>query len=241
MNHFREKKMKRTCKQCGKEFELSSGELEFYESKNLELPKRCKECRQEKKIERKKTTAYRPKEKFENNGVKNTYKNTQAKQKIQGNVSENSSKAQSYRTNDKKKTYDENVRKNHSSKSLEVEQKQRENTCKNNDVDVVTPKKGKFNLIKGFVATVVICLFGILGINNVIAPTTNQVEKEYQFRSDEYLNEHFEKHKDEFNYASSEEYLEGANRVISSKDVLHKNEAEDGDDVYFLKVQANLS
>ena len=34
------------CKQCGKEFELSNSEIDFYKSKNLELPKRCKECRE---------------------------------------------------------------------------------------------------------------------------------------------------------------------------------------------------
>ena len=38
--------MKVTCKQCGKEFELSNSEIDFYKSKNLELPKRCKECRE---------------------------------------------------------------------------------------------------------------------------------------------------------------------------------------------------
>ena len=38
--------MKRTCKQCGKEFELTEGEISFYESKGLDLPKRCKECRE---------------------------------------------------------------------------------------------------------------------------------------------------------------------------------------------------
>lgn len=38
--------MKQTCKQCGKEFELTQGEISFYESKGLDLPKRCKECRE---------------------------------------------------------------------------------------------------------------------------------------------------------------------------------------------------
>lgn len=37
--------MKRTCKQCGKEFFLSQSELNFYRSKKLAFPKRCKECR----------------------------------------------------------------------------------------------------------------------------------------------------------------------------------------------------
>ncbi len=37
--------MKRKCVQCGKEFFLSSNEINFYKSKKLSLPKRCKECR----------------------------------------------------------------------------------------------------------------------------------------------------------------------------------------------------
>ena len=41
--------MKRVCKQCGKSFELSNSEIAFYKSKNLHLPKRCKECRQANK------------------------------------------------------------------------------------------------------------------------------------------------------------------------------------------------
>ncbi len=41
--------MKRNCIQCGKEFELTDSEIKFYKSKNLQLPKRCKECREKNK------------------------------------------------------------------------------------------------------------------------------------------------------------------------------------------------
>ncbi len=37
--------MKITCVQCGNEFELTQNEIDFYESKGLDLPKRCKDCR----------------------------------------------------------------------------------------------------------------------------------------------------------------------------------------------------
>lgn len=63
---------------------------------------------------------------------------------------------------------------------------------------------------------------------------------EYEFRKDEYLEEHFEKHGDEFDYTSAEEYLEGANRVLNSDGLLHKKEAEDGDDVYYLESSNEL-
>ena len=41
--------MKRICKQCGKEFELSESEIGFYKGRGLELPKRCKACREQNK------------------------------------------------------------------------------------------------------------------------------------------------------------------------------------------------
>lgn len=37
--------MKSVCVQCGKEFEISPAEANFYQSKGLDLPKRCKICR----------------------------------------------------------------------------------------------------------------------------------------------------------------------------------------------------
>ncbi len=41
--------MKKTCVQCGKIFEISESEKQFFESKNLTLPKRCRECREKNK------------------------------------------------------------------------------------------------------------------------------------------------------------------------------------------------
>lgn len=37
------------CVQCGKEFTLSDGEVDFYIGKGLNLPKRCKQCRNKNK------------------------------------------------------------------------------------------------------------------------------------------------------------------------------------------------
>lgn len=69
--------------------------------------------------------------------------------------------------------------------------------------------------------------------------TVSEVEQTpvfvYSFRKAQYLQEHFERHGAEFGYASAEEYLAGANRVVASPEALHKLEAEDGDDVYYLE------
>lgn len=64
---------------------------------------------------------------------------------------------------------------------------------------------------------------------------SQQVEILYQFRAEKNLVQHFQKHGGEFDYANEEEYLEGANRVIQDPNALHKYEAEDGDDVYYLE------
>lgn len=60
-------------------------------------------------------------------------------------------------------------------------------------------------------------------------------EVQYTFKSNSNWISHFEKHGEEFDYVTKEEYLEGANRVIANKNSLHKLEKEDGDDVYYLE------
>ncbi|MCH5265735.1 MAG: zinc-ribbon domain containing protein [Lachnospiraceae bacterium] len=42
--------MKRICKQCGREFELTDSGMDFYRRKQLEYPKRCKSCRELNRI-----------------------------------------------------------------------------------------------------------------------------------------------------------------------------------------------
>lgn len=61
------------------------------------------------------------------------------------------------------------------------------------------------------------------------------ITQEYSFRSEKLLNEHFEKHGIEMGFDNKEDYLKAANHVIQNPDSLHKLEAEDGDDVYYLE------
>lgn len=57
----------------------------------------------------------------------------------------------------------------------------------------------------------------------------------YTFRNDKLLQQHFEKHGADFDYATAEEYERGASDVINSDEALHKTEAEDGDFVYYIE------
>lgn len=59
--------------------------------------------------------------------------------------------------------------------------------------------------------------------------------KIYTFRSDKLLEEHYQKHGVEMGFLTKEDYAAAANAVIHSPDALHKLEAEDGDDVYYLE------
>ena len=64
---------------------------------------------------------------------------------------------------------------------------------------------------------------------------TDAQEIRYEFRTDRQLDDHFERHGVEMGFEDEDAYVAGANRVIASPDALHKLEAEDGDDVYYLE------
>lgn len=171
------------CVQCGKTFDLSEAEKEFYEEKNMEIPKRCKQCRQTNRI-----------------------------------------------------------RKNDAIVPRGRERRQKRKTAMK-AVPVTT-------LIVLIAATFLFLNFVRGGQQEKQAGNQTSVEsqKDYSssiqkgvlFRSDELLEEHYEKHGREMGYASSEEYLAGANAVIHNSDVLHKTEKEDGDDVYYVEASNDL-
>ena len=58
---------------------------------------------------------------------------------------------------------------------------------------------------------------------------------EYTFRNDRLREQHYIKHGEEMGFASALEYEKAASAVANNPDALHKLEAEDGDDVYYLE------
>lgn len=158
--------MRKKCIQCENEFTLTNSEIEFYKNKELEIPKRCKACRESNK-----------------KGAK-------------------------------QKKLKDGFRKHPLLTTLAI---------------IFLSLLGVFFNTTDRVSNGEISLGG-----------QNQQVITYEFRNEKYLNEHFEKHKDEFDFATAEEYLQGANVVINHKDALHKLEAEDGDDVYYLEATNEL-
>ncbi|MBE6827928.1 MAG: hypothetical protein E7514_04845 [Ruminococcaceae bacterium] len=55
------------------------------------------------------------------------------------------------------------------------------------------------------------------------------------FRTSKQLTSHFEKHGNEVDAKNEMDYVDKANAVISNPKALHKHEAEDNDDIYFLR------
>ena len=69
------------------------------------------------------------------------------------------------------------------------------------------------------------------------SPTTETyADAEYYSFANEYtLEQHYEKHGIEMGFDSAEDYEAAANDVIHDENALHKTEAEDGDDIYYLE------
>lgn len=162
----------RTCKQCGKKFTLTDSEIKFYKSKNLELPKRCSDCRKKN--------------------------NNSSTKEINSNIGKIENRSKDIKHN------------------------------KNIFTSVIAGLLVILTLFIGKVFNV-----DISGLWQDTNYTNEQSVSSLQFRNEKFLEDHFIKHGDEFGYSTKEEYLEGANKVISSPSSLHKQEGEDGDDIYY--------
>lgn len=72
-------------------------------------------------------------------------------------------------------------------------------------------------------------------IQNSSSSSTSFIESKLKFRNKNLLNQHYEKHGKDMGFASAAEYEAAAGRVPYTPGVLHKIEAEDGDDVYYIE------
>ena len=63
----------------------------------------------------------------------------------------------------------------------------------------------------------------------------SDTNKTYTFRNQKLLNSHYEKHGKDMGFSSAKEYEKAASAVVINPEALHKTEAEDGDDVYYVE------
>lgn len=248
--------MKRTCKQCGAEFTLSADEIAFYRSKNLHLPKRCEKCRRENKENRAKAggdaarQVVRPYHEKKESSLKwyiaaalvfvllavgvGVFRAGWLREDVQPDavyeagteITADSAAADMQAelpadmqpddaSTDAAQDMQAEASEEPDDASVDMAQDTEPKISKNTD-DAPADKPQQTP-------------------EDAQTAKTEPAAYTYSFRKAEYLQEHFEKHGAEFGYASADEYLAGANRVVVSPEALHKLEAEDGDDVYYLE------
>ncbi len=96
----------------------------------------------------------------------------------------------------------------------------------------MTRKQKWQRIIYMAIVLLVIGLIASRGNGNV---TQQSAYVTYTFRDAEALQEHYQKHGVEMGFSSALEYEQAASDVINNPNALHKTEAEDGDDVYYLE------
>lgn len=221
--------MKRICKQCGKEFVLTDAELDFYKKKNLTLPKRCKACREKNKRQ----------EGAHLQGSSQAGQNASAPERkpsvsrVPGNRPNRSSGGKGFMTVAAgiilllAMFF---VMKQNGMFSQEKDQPQApagiqtEAPSPSPEAPSPSPEAPPATLPQ-----------------DETPPTQEPAVTEtpeaplYTFRSEKLLLSHYEKHGIEMGFDSAKAYEAAANQVIQNPDVLHKLEAEDGDDVYYLE------
>ena len=193
------------CRQCGKEFTLTDGEIDFFKSKGLELPNRCAECRKK------------------NKAAKNAHASDSKKRPISvgivvllilalafgyGISQINSAKLSNNDVTDIGETISTAVT-------------EAEATAEVTETSTVTETETTSETTE--TSTI------------AESAETEIPAKQYCFRNSELLNEHYKSHGIEMGFASAEEYEKAAAAVIDAPGVLHKYEKEDNDDVYYLE------
>lgn len=175
------------CIQCGKSFDLSEAEKDYYEKKGLQVPKRCRQCRQSNRLRNEDLAIPRGREK---------------------------------------------------------RQKRRETIRRVPVLTLVMLVAATFaflNLVRRDAGSKPDTDPGQIETGTATQTDSgnkkrsSSIQPAVLFRSEQLLQEHFEKHGREMGYSSPDEYLAGANAAIHHSDVLHKTQKEDGDDVYFVE------
>lgn len=214
--------MKVICKQCGKEFELNPSEIEFYQKKNLALPKRCKECRELNK----QGGSY----KEDNQNVAAQERETQTSVNAGGTSKMQSAEVQ--KSGPKKTIYGVAAAVLvaiaalvGSYFGLDLTGTDTGNDKSQNVVVQNEDSTGEENASSEDTDT---------------AAEADKTAHNLTFRNDNLLQSHYQKHGIEMGFASAEEYEKAANVVLDNPNTLHKTEAEDGDDVYYLESSNEL-
>lgn len=209
------------CRDCGKEFTLTDGEIDFYRSKGFELPNRCQSCRNKRK---------------KNNNLSETRKNVHTQNRSGRQRSKLTIPVLLfavglllcyliYLGSDVLRS-DQSPTANITDTSVYLTEKitSAETTYTVTTEDnIITTEKPSDTASE------------LLTEPTSAVTTAKPQDRELRFRSEELLSEHYEKHGIEMGFSSAQDYERAAAAVVSSPEALHKLEKEDNDDVYYLE------
>lgn len=229
--------MKRTCKQCGKEFELTESELNFYRKKNLAFPKRCAECRKQNRTA--KNHAEREKPIVPGN---TTVSKSTISQKEPTNILKDNPKPKKnpavfliilgviviifvlVLSTGKNGAYLKQIFSPTETES-DTNTSHIETESSSHEADTDTLTQSETSAIDSGETESAFSEESDYALTDPIA---------YTFRNDDLLNSHYQKHGIAMGFSSEKAYEEAASDVVNCPDALHKTEKEDGDDVYYL-------
>ena len=214
------------CHDCGREFTLTDGEIDFYRSKGFELPSRCKACRDKRKGRQAPSSASNP-----------TRRHTPPPKKPNlpayllvlilavGLVFTAVTKlTDTFITSGLPQTsaVTENI-----TSALTTAEISTDTSASQQETEITTSSETSAEYTTTTAET------------TATAPQTTAAAAASapspHFRNEERLNEHYEKHGIEMGFATPAEYEAAAAAVVNSPDALHKLEKEDGDDVYYIE------
>ena len=216
--------MKRNCKDCGKVFELSDSEIQFYKSKNLELPKRCSSCREKNRIRRENAasaSAPQPKTPHEKAETDFTTGIPVTDKQRKSGVAKIVSAILAVFMLLGGWLFGPDFLGNFGSggggqPDSTVVYSEEDDPDSADDSEAIEESGGA-------------------DTSAAAEDADSDLTLALTFRSHTLLMEHYEKHGIEMGFTSAEEYAAAANRVVTNPASLHKLEAEDGDDVYYLE------
>lgn len=275
--------MKCICKQCGTTFELSESEIAFYRKKNLNLPKRCKECREENKqkqagsvsnrefskdLSRYKTDGYKTSGYKMSSGLNGNQRNkwilallVVLALLIIGGVkasrmaimpeyaasaetlqSENPEKSDLLETSLISEDQTEKISQDDGNDSAVALQHEIIDSTKSQQYEDTESPEALQNAADESAELKELTDAADTETSQSVETDTvesqsveNAGGRQYVFRNEDRLNEHFEKHGIEMGFATAQEYQAAASAVVNNANALHKLEAEDNDDVYYVQ------
>ncbi|MCI5905735.1 MAG: zinc-ribbon domain containing protein [Oscillospiraceae bacterium] len=209
------------CKDCGKEFTINDGEIDFYRSKGFELPNRCKSCRDKRKSQKAAPAAQ------SSNGKNSRSKSVLTAVLIAAvllialivKVSDVITPVQTSLP-----------------EITDTSVYTAEKTTPAVTTSALTSTEITSELADMTTAAETTSAYPETTISAAQVTTTAEPEQQVlHFRSNKLLEEHYEKHGIDMGFSSAADYEAAAAAVVNSPNALHKIEKEDNDDVYYIE------